>query len=185
MESMKFRMAISIISVQVAWLACAYGGVNGYPSIGVATCILAIAANLLASDDRWTLLVLSLLLGVYGGITESVWVHHAIISYSSPGPLPQFAPVWIVALWMAFAGLIYPALSILIGRPVTAALLGATMAPLSYFAASELGALELSVPNANALLAIAAQWGLALPAAVYVRELVSRKREDVNQTRPL
>ncbi len=39
---MKFRFAIRIVSVQVAWLACAYSAISGYPSIGVAACVLAI-----------------------------------------------------------------------------------------------------------------------------------------------
>ncbi len=75
---------------------------------------------------------------------------------------------------MAFGGLIFPAFSILIGRPIAAALLGATMAPWSYSAASHLGALKLLEPNAIALLAIAAQWGLALPTAVYARKVLAR-----------
>jgi len=176
MQRMKFRFAISIVSVQVAWLACAYGATSGYPSIGVAACVLAIAVNLMASDDRWSLMVISLLLGSYGALTESIWAYNSIILYSSPGPLQQFAPIWIIALWMAFGGMIHPAFSILIGRPIAAALLGATMAPGSYLAASQLGALELSEPNAIALLAIAVQWGLALPTAVYAREVFSQKR---------
>lgn len=179
---MNFRFAISILSVQVAWLACAYGATKGYPSIGVAACMLAIAVNLLASDDRWSLMAISLLLGSYGAITESIWAYNLIISYSSPGPLQQFAPIWIVALWMAFGGIIHPAFSILIGRPITAALLGATMAPGSYWAASQIGALELSEPNAIALLAIAVQWGLALPTAIYAREVVSRERTWIGRS---
>jgi hypothetical protein len=168
------KIAATFISVQVAWLACAYGAVVGAPSIGVVSCVLALGLGLVLTDQRRTLVLLSGFLGFYGLVTESVLASMGVVRYASPGPYPGFAPLWIVTLWMAFSALIYPAFGWFSYRPMAAAILGATMAPLSYLAADRFGALNVSEPTYLSLLCIGVIWAVALPGAIYARMFLAQ-----------
>ena len=173
---MKVKIAANILTMQLAWIACAYGASAGVPSIGVAACLLAIGVNLVLTDDRVTFVRLTLLLGLFGFAAESILAGSSIVEYGAPGPYNEFAPLWIVTLWMAFAGMIYPTFGFLTNRPIFAALLGASMAPWSYFAATKLGALEFSEPIFIPWASLAALWAIALPIAIQVRMMLSHNR---------
>lgn len=165
---------MNVLGVQLAWFACAYGAIIGVPTVGVIACLLVMGVNFALTREHRTFLCLSLLLGFYGFLAESMLACNGIIKYSSPFPVQGLAPLWIVTLWMAFAGLIYPTFGWLINRPIGAAMLGAFMAPWSYYAAARLGALELSEPVLMPLVAIAAMWAVALPIAIHARLILSR-----------
>jgi hypothetical protein len=89
-----------------------------------------------------------------------------LVSFASPGPLAPLAPVWIVTLWIAFAGIVRPAFAVLAERPVAATALGVVVGPLAYLGAERLGALALAEPRWLALVGVGVMWGLALPLAV-------------------
>ena len=63
---------------------------------------------MLSTLSPCTFVRLSLLLGVHGFATESIPAYNSIVEYGAPGPYKEFTPVWIVTLWMAFGGMIYP-----------------------------------------------------------------------------
>ena len=99
-----------------------------------------------------------------------------LVSYSSPGPHSCIAPLWIAALWMAFATLIQPSMSWLQGRSVLASFFGAVVAPMSYLAVAKLNALRLSEPAWISLSAIAVVWSIAMPCALFlIRQLVAAR----------
>ena len=175
--NMTFKVAINVVSLQLAWIACAFGATTNNAFIGVAACSLVIALNIALSDYRVTLVVVSLFLGLYGAVTESLWAWTSVISFRAPVPFEQLAPIWIIALWSAFGGMIYPAFAMLVSRPITAALLGAIAAPWSYFAAHQFGALQLCEPYWFSMIAIAIQWAIALPTAVYIHQAISQKHK--------
>jgi hypothetical protein len=78
-------------------------------------------------------------------------------------------PLWIAALWFAFATTLNVSLRWLRRSRVLTVLLGAAFGPLSYLAASALGALVL-VDDRGALLLQCAAWAVLLPAAVAVAQ---------------
>src|SRR6056297_3499140 len=101
------QIAVNIISIQIAWAACAYGAIAGLPIIGVLGCMMALGLGVALSSQRDTLIYLSVLLGLYGLATESILASSGVIRYGAQGPFSEIAPVWIVTLWMAFSVLIF------------------------------------------------------------------------------
>ena len=163
------RTIARIGAVQLAWLACAYGAAAAMPLAAVAACLAALGINCLLSDHPRALLKLALVLGIYGFAAESALTANGAISYSAGGPTPFLAPLWIVTLWMAFAGMIRPAFGWLLHRPLTAALIGGGLAPFSYAAAAKLGALQFSDPFYIGWLGLSLIWTIALPGAIIIQ----------------
>jgi len=71
------------------------------------------------------------------------------------------APAWMAMLWASFATTLRHGLGWMRGRWTLAAALGAASGPLAFWAGERLGALELG--GTPALLALAVEWGAALP----------------------
>jgi hypothetical protein len=78
-----------------------------------------------------------------------------------PWPL---APVWIIALWVLFAGTFNLSLQQIHGRPLLACLLGAVAAPLSYAAGGRMGAAIMNPSFLKSYVAFGVVWGAAVPA---------------------
>ena len=78
----------------------------------------------------------------------------------------------MVALWMLFASTLNASMGWLAGRFAVAAALGAVFGPLSYLAGARLGAIELHANTAVSLTAIAVVWAGALPALLWIRDLL-------------
>ncbi|NBR12452.1 MAG: DUF2878 domain-containing protein, partial [Alphaproteobacteria bacterium] len=75
----------------------------------------------------------------------------------------SFPPLWILALWLAFATLPDGALSWLEGRTILQIIFGAVGGPLSYLAGEKLGAAELHGSFAYAMAVLAFAWAVATP----------------------
>jgi hypothetical protein len=78
-----------------------------------------------------------------------------------PWPL---APVWIIALWVLFAGTFDLSLQQIHGRPLLACLLGAVAAPLSYAAGGRMGAATMNPSFLKSYAAFGIVWGITVPA---------------------
>ena len=169
------KTAAIIIAVQLAWLACAYGAANAAPWIGVAGCLLALGVSWVLSGNRVAVLQLALALGGYGFATESLLAASGLIAYGAPGLAPALAPIWIVTLWMAFAGMIGPAFGWLNDRQIIASIIGAAFSPLSYLAAARFGALQLAEPIYAPLIGLSAIWAIALPGAIALHKRLSKR----------
>jgi Protein of unknown function (DUF2878) len=169
--------AISVaIAYQLAWFATAYGAANAVPSIGVIACCAVMLLALVIADDRRNLAVMIAVYGLYGLIAESMLRASGLVVYMTPGALAGVAPLWIVALWMAFGALMPLSMTWLQDRFVLAAVFGATAAPLSYIAASRLDALQLSLPMWRGVVAIAVAWAVVMPLGLWLNGRVSPRR---------
>jgi hypothetical protein len=86
----------------------------------------------------------------------------AVVHYAAASPaLPAGgAPLWILALWVAFALTFNHSLQWLAGRRLLCAALGAAGGPLAYAAAARLGAVTLMTPTWHAVAWLAAGWGI-------------------------
>jgi hypothetical protein len=92
-----------------------------------------------------------------------------MLVYAAPFPSAQFAPVWIIALWMSFALTLNHSLAWLKSHPALAALLGAIGAPLAYWAAARgWGALAFAAQPALALGMLAVAWAILAPALFWL-----------------
>ncbi|HVQ04276.1 MAG TPA: DUF2878 family protein [Burkholderiaceae bacterium] len=160
--SRAWRLVATLVALEGAWFACVLGAAHGWPGVGVAV-TAAVVATFVARSDKPA--VDAALVGVavaVGGVWDTAMLQFGWITYAAPGPLPMFAPAWILALWALFAIALREPLRWLHGRWPLAALLGALGGPLSYAGAERLGACTLNRPVATET-ALALGWAAIVP----------------------
>ncbi len=155
---------LNFILFQVIWFACVMGAAAGFGWQGALVAFALLPLNL-----RWVPSVRSevrLWIGVavIGSAVETLVLQTGAFGYVSklalwPAALP---PLWIVALWVAFASLLRLSLAWLAGKPRLAALLGAIGGPLSIASGARLGAVDIH-DGWLAYSLIALEWAVLTP----------------------
>ncbi|MGE5088156.1 MAG: DUF2878 domain-containing protein [Candidatus Levyibacteriota bacterium] len=147
---------------QGAWFACVLGAARGEAALGIAAVVAAVGLLLAFSTDRGAELRLIVVSLAVGAAWDSLLARSGIVVYAAPGPLPGWAPAWILGLWALFAVMLREPMRWLHGRPLLAALIGGAGGALSYAAAERLGACALP-DRPRALLVLGAGWALIVP----------------------
>lgn len=153
---------INIAGYQLVWLASVIGAARAHPWLGVTAAGVFVSLQGYASLNRRAdvrALVLALVLGVAidGGLSVS-----GLLRYAQPQPA-AFAPLWILAIWAAFALTLNHSLAFLSGRPVLAVALGAVGAPLAYLAAARgFGVITFAEPAWKGFVALGSAWAIAM-----------------------
>jgi hypothetical protein len=154
---------VPIIAFQVAWIVSALAAAQGLAWPGVMASGLAFAAGLVLSGERRGLARLAFASAMIGIAAESGLAASGLVEYRAAWPHPQFAPVWLVALWIAFAVTLEQTRRVLGSSPLAKAIvLGAFFGPAAYVAGERLGALVIPEPRAFALAILGVIWALAL-----------------------
>lgn len=169
------KLAINIIAFQITWFACVLGAVHGWPLLGVAAAIITIALHLFFSNNRASELKLIVFAITLGLVLESLLIYSGLTSFvGQPPGGPPLPPLWLLAMWAAFATLPNGCLSWLQTRPALAALLGLVGGPLAYLGGERLGGITILEPRLFAISAIAVVWAIAtvllIKAAAYGRD---------------
>lgn len=158
------RFWANLIGYQIVWLCVVASAAQGRAGWGIA-CALAFvvaqwrASDARAADMRLVACAVVLGLGLDGALAGSGWLR-----YASPEPLLLPAPVWILALWAAFAMTLNHSLAPLREHPAWSCLLGAFGGPLAYYGAARgFGAVEFIAPAWRATVALTLGWALAMP----------------------
>ena len=119
------------------------------------------------SNDWQSDLILAAFLSVIGFAADTALLHAGVLSYATPVPWIQAAPVWIVVLWAGFALTLNHSMGFLHGRPMWAAVFGLLGGPLAYWVADNVwDAATLSSNTAYALIALGVVWAILTPAAM-------------------
>ena len=155
-------MLLNLIVFQIGWFACVLGGAHGWPWLGVVVTVVVVALHLYraARPRMETALILSS--GVLGFLADSLLTGMGLLRFPSGQWHPQFAPYWMVAMWMLFATTLNVSLRWLKSRLGLAALLGAVAGPLAYYGGAKLGGVSFDKPLAGSI-AVAGVWTLAMP----------------------
>lgn len=157
------RALINVVLFYGAWFACVLGAAGARPWIGVlVVAAVAILHTTLIGRHRREALVLALS-GMIGCALDTAQMHLDMFRFSGHPADALLAPVWMTALWVAFATLPGVSLRWLRERELLAALLGAAGGPASYYAGQRLGAIELADPIRTSLAAIGVEWAVAMP----------------------
>ncbi len=144
------------------WFSAVIGAGRGLAWPGVVAATLFIAAQLAASATARADLRLAggaVLCGVAldGSLSALGWARYAADAWP--------APLWILALWAAFALTLNHSLAYLRPRPWLACVFGAVGGPLAYWGAARgWQPVQFEAPAWRATAALAAGWALALPA---------------------
>ncbi|GAC1458419.1 MAG: DUF2878 domain-containing protein [Steroidobacteraceae bacterium] len=156
----------NLLGYQLAWFTSVVGAGHGlaWPSVlASGTFVLWQVRASVNPRNELRLLTVALALGVAvdGAFAISGWVR-----YATPAPaLPAGgAPVWILALWAAFAMTLNGSLRYLQERIGIALALGAIGGPLAYMGAAHgWQAVSFTAPEWRGLLLVACGWAMAVP----------------------
>lgn len=168
------RVLRDLVFFQIAWFSAVVGGAAGLGFLGSCPALALAGYHLVKSrthTERELILVVAIV-GL-GLVAESVLIRFGAIRYVGMEPAAVFPPVWIMALWLAFATLPNGALQWLQGRAVLQVLLGGVTAPPSYAGGAALGAATLGADHFYALGLIGAVWAVACPALFAIAARVS------------
>ena len=158
------RFWANLFGYQLVWFAAVIGAGRGSPWPGVVAALLFVVAQGWASPRRGAdarLVAVALVLAV---ATDGAIAHAGWLQYAAAAPAIAHAPLWIVALWAAFAMTINHSLAFLQHRPWLACLLGASGGPLAYWGAARgWQAVTFATPAWQGLAALAVAWGVAMP----------------------
>ena len=170
------KIWLNVIGYELVWLAAVWGAAHDLPWLGAFALIPFALWYLSRPDgraDRWLFLVVLLA----GSCLDSIYAASGLIRYVSPVPSVHAAPIWIIAIWGAFALTLRHSFRFLHGRPWLAALLGALGAPLAYLGAGRLGhAVQFAHGELAAMVALALGWAVALPAMLAFAVAMERSR---------
>lgn len=152
----------NFVLFQVAWFACVLGGANGLPWFGIAVVALVVAVHLrwAARPGREALLLVAA--GGIGALWDGLLSGFGWLVYPSGIVATWLAPIWIIAMWIAFATTFNRSLGWLKGRWYLATGLGAIGGPLAYAAGAGLGGVSFPDPPL-AMVVLAGGWAFLMP----------------------
>ena len=157
----------NLIGFHISWFACILGAAAGYPWLGV------ISVAVLGTLHVWTRktkrsreVALMAIAAVVGFAADSTLVLTGLLDFPESAQIGAPTTWWMVAMWINFAGTLTVSMRWLRGRLVIATLFGAIGGPLAYFTGARLGAVIFPDGTAAGLVAVAVEWGVALPILV-------------------
>ncbi len=157
------RLWGNLVGYQLVWFAAVMGAGRGWAWAGVVAFVLFAATQWpVATRRRLTLQVMLAAVGcgvlLDGALAASGWA-----MYAAPWPSTSLAPVWILAMWAAFALTLDVSLAWLQRHRAVAAVIGAVGGPLAYLGAGRGFDAITFVQPVPALVLLAVGWGIALP----------------------
>jgi hypothetical protein len=169
------RLIVDIVGFQITWWASALGAGAGRWEPGVAAAAIVILFQLAMSATRGATLaaiLAALLMGLAG---ETAMMSAGLVRYAADWPVEWLPPLWLLGLWMVFATCIEATARMLGSHTyLKGALLGAVLAPPTYWAGQSFGALTLAEPIWLPLFATAAVWAIATPLMLAIFKLANR-----------
>ncbi len=155
---MRFTL-YNFAAYQLAWFAVLIGAARGVAWAGAALALLVAAAHLALRRDPRELRLMGLA-AIIGVLIDSTLALSGQVRFAAAWP-GEFAPYWMLSLWIVFATTLNHSLRWLMVRPLAAGIGGAIGGPLAYLAGERLGALDIATP-ATALPLIALLWTAAM-----------------------
>ena len=173
------RLLINVAGFYAGWVVCVLGAGRGSALAGPVAGVAVLGIHLQLSSDRAGEVRFLALVGVIGLGVDTWNALTGLVSYREMTLAVGVCPLWILSLWLIFGTTLRVSLRWLSGHPFLAAPLGAAAGPLSYWAGSRLGAVELGESLAGSLGGLALVWALALPLLVWISDaLKSRGRRS-------
>lgn len=156
-------LAFNVVGFQIVWLLCVLGAGNAnWPIALLAACAFAALSFSISTQRRLDLRTLLIAL-IVGFMMDSILAQSGLIRYASPFPSLNWAPLWIMALWLGFAMTLNHSLRVIYQDPWRTFLFGFIGGPIAYgIAALRFEAMIVQSSPWLAFLAVAAVWGLGL-----------------------
>lgn len=162
------------IAYQLVWFAAIWGASSGHWWLAPVA-LLPFAAWMLGRPDGGADALLMPIAVLLGAVLDSSLAASGLVVYASPVPFVHAAPLWILAIWAAFALTLRHSFRFLHGRALLAAVLGAVGAPMAYLGAARgWNAVDFPLGTTPAVIALAAGWAVAMPLLVRLAVRVER-----------
>lgn len=141
-SKINYRLLINALSFQVTWFICVQG--NNLHAVLATSILLAVhlfifKVNVIQHIKTGLLLFVFCLIGFLG---DNLIASAVYLSYSSP----DFVPVWLLCLWIAFSITMNHSMKWLFKNPAISFFTGLLLVPLSYFAGITLSGSTLLSP---------------------------------------
>ena len=166
----------AFIAFQLVWLACAYSDVTGWIWLGPACALLYLAW---ISFDAVSVFTLAGALAAVGLVLDTALAQLGFVQYVDTAWPTGVTPLWLIALWAAFAGPLMTTFDWLVGRPLLAAALGGIGGPFAYVAGESIGALVILENKTAALAAIGLEWAVVTPLGVWLGAKLNERDADI------
>ncbi|MDD2833223.1 MAG: DUF2878 domain-containing protein [Methylotenera sp.] len=157
---------------QLAWFACVAGAAYGMPWLGVSVTLMTTAWHLYQSKRAKPEMLLMFGVLLIGASFDQIMLLSELVTYQQHGWSTSLVPVWIMALWLAFASTLNLSLAWMQGRYLMATVFGASGGPLAYFGAQNIGAVTL--PGSASYIALSIGWAIITPALLYLAKHINR-----------
>lgn len=172
----KWPKWIEFVAFQAVWFACVLGAANELAWLGWLASAAFVAAVAWRSDAGPRAVLAAVVAGAIGSAADALARERGWIAYRGAPLAGVWAPVWIVALWFAFAATLSSSLGWLRGRVWLSVPFAAIGAPLSYLGAARTGAVELETSAWTPIAGISASWIVAFHAAQWIEARVRVRR---------
>lgn len=156
----------NFILFQLAWFACVAGAAYGIPWLGVGVTLTAIGWHLYKARQVKAEMLLMFAALLIGACFDQAMLLMELVVYRQHGWSASLVPVWILALWVAFASTLNLSLAWLQGRYLVAVIFGASGGPLAYYGAENIGAVSLN--STASYIALSIGWAVITPVLLYL-----------------
>lgn len=160
------KLWLNFVGYEIVWFVAVIGAARGLTWPGVLAVALFALWQCAVSSRRLTELKLMALAVGCGLVFDGFLAASGMVRYAVPYPSlpPGGAPLWILALWVAFALTLTQCLRYLQKNLWVAALFGGVGGPLVFWCAGRAwGVVHFPAPSGHELTALAVGWGLAMP----------------------
>lgn len=158
----------NFVSFQLLWWACV---LSAKPGLGLAVLLLVILFTLahLQWVENWQQALPILITAVLGCIFDQLVYYYGWVHFEYRDASAAYIPLWMMALWLAFASTLNVSMRWLQPKLVIAAVLGGIFGPLAYLGTAKLGVIRLPSPSIS-LAWVAFEWAIAMPLLLWVRD---------------
>ena len=164
---------INFAFFQVLWFACILGAARDivWPGLVLLACFML--WQLWPAHRARGDVGLILICAAIGLVVDTLWIRFGLIRYHAAVPHADWAPLWIVALWITLGLTLNHSMAWLRRYFWLSVAFGAIGSPLSYLAGSRMGAAELTADIFITMLAFGLSWAVLVPALIYLSSRLS------------
>ncbi|SDD94731.1 DUF2878 domain-containing protein [Aquimonas voraii] len=174
------KLLANLVCFQLVWMVTVGGAAQGLWWAGPVAAALFAAWQVPLSPAPRADLKLMAIAAVAGFLVDTALVLGGLLVFETPVPWESAAPIWIVALWVAFALTLNHSMDALKRRPVLAVLLGLIGGPLAYWVAAHVWhAVDLNGSALLSLAVIGAVWAVLTPSLLALAERLKREPRAV------
>lgn len=162
----------NFISFQILWWACV---LSAKPGLGFAVFLLIIIFTLAHLEwvEGWQQALPLIITVLIGCLLDQIGYYMGLISFEYPEFWTSYIPLWMIALWLAFACTLNVSMRWLQPKPLLAAILGGIFGPLAYLGSAKLQVIHLNHPMLS-LAWVALEWAIAMPFMFWIRRQFSQ-----------